>query len=240
MKYQERFYRRLVDSELFPFNVRIEESDLLILAEKDVSEEAEKELKRQRAILKQYIKDFPEFYYSFKPFACEKTAPEIIKLMCDASFLCNVGPMATVAGAIAEMIGKHLLKFSSQVIIENGGDIFIMTKKERILSIYAGKSQFSMKIGIKVKPRPEPYGIGTSSSTVGHSTSFGSADSVTVICPTSTLADGLATHMCNCTSKPGFSGIEENIKSFPFLEGLVAIKDEQLFVWGDLEIVYLD
>ncbi|MCM8759938.1 MAG: UPF0280 family protein [Candidatus Omnitrophica bacterium] len=239
MQYRQRFYRTLVSNELVGFSVQIEESDLYILADKDFSCEAEDELKKQRQILKQYIKEFPDFYLSFHPIGCEESAPEIIKIMSRASYLCNVGPMATVAGAIAEMVGNRLIKLSKQVIIENGGDIFLMTEKERIIAIYAGNSPFSMKIGIKVKSRNCPFGVATSSATVGHSTSFGTADSVTVICPTSALADGLATYMCNQTRNIDFSNIRNIIEMFPFLEGLVVIRNEQLFVWGDLELVYL-
>lgn len=240
MRYQERFYRRLFDSKLVPCNVKIEESDLFILAEKDVSRQAEDELKKQRLLLKQYIRNFPDFYLSFCPLACDESAPEIVKIMCEASFLCNVGPMATVAGAISEMVGKQLLEISQQLIIENGGDIFLMTKEERIIAIFAGNSPLSLKVGIKLKPRSHPFGVATSSASVGHSTSFGVADSVTVVCPTSTLADGLATYMCNCTQNCDFSNLKKEIEKFPFLEGMVAIKGDRLFVWGDLELVYLD
>jgi len=240
MKYEERFYRNLISSELIFCTVQVEESDLFILAEKDVSSEAEIELRKQRQFLKQYIKLFPDFYYSFEPIRCKDSAPEIVRIMGDASLLCNVGPMATVAGAIAEMVGKKLLKISKQVIIENGGDIFLMTEKERTISIFAGSSPLSMKVGIRLKPRDHSFGVATSSSKVGHSTSFGTADSVTVICPTATLADGLATHICNWKIDSDFSDIKKKIKNFPFLEGIVVIKGKKMFAWGDLEIVYLN
>ncbi|MCM8822984.1 MAG: UPF0280 family protein [Candidatus Omnitrophica bacterium] len=240
MRYTERFYRNVINTDLTCFRLNVEESDLLILSEKDVSAEAENELKKQRQILKQYIKDFPDFYYSFNPVECDESAPEIIRIMCGASFLCNVGPMATVAGAIAEVIGKRLLNISPQIIIENGGDIFLMTAKERTISIFAGTSPFSLKTGIKLKPRDCPFGVATSSATVGHSTSLGNADSVTVVCPSSSLADGLATYFCNLPIDEEFRNIKEKIVEFPFLEGIVVIKNEQMFSWGDLEIVYLE
>ncbi|HOK80479.1 MAG TPA: UPF0280 family protein [bacterium] len=237
MKYEQRFYRKIIDSELVATAVTIEESDLLILSEKDLSCEAKKELRKQRNLLKTYIKNFPEFYYSFEPVRVDQSAPEIVKKMSDAAFLCNVGPMATVAGAIADFVGRHLLRFAHEVIIENGGDIFLMIEKERIVAIFAGTSPFSLKIGIRAKPKPYPFGIATSSGTVGHSTSFGKADSVTVLCPSATIADGLATFMCNQTLDDDFLGIKNSIKNFPFLEGILVIKHEKLFAWGDIELV---
>ncbi len=222
--------------DLTQFSVRLKESDLFIMADRDLSGEAEKELKKQRYLLEEYIRQHPDFYLSFRPLPCDENAPEIVKIMSEASFLCDVGPMAAVAGAIAEMVGKYLLQFTNQIIIENGGDLFLMTQKERVVSIFAGNSPLSLRIGIRVKPRSTPFGIATSSGTVGHSTSKGKADSVTVICPTAALADGLATHMCNLTSSDDFSLIENNIKCFPFLEGIIVIKGEKLFIWGDIEI----
>ncbi|HOJ31023.1 MAG TPA: UPF0280 family protein [bacterium] len=237
MKYETRFYRKIIDNELVSSSVRIEESDILILAEKNLSNEAEKELKKQRNLLKTYIKNFPDFYYSFEPVQVEKSAPEIVKNMSEASFLCNVGPMATVAGALADYVGRHLLHFSGEVIIENGGDIFLMIKKEKNIAVYAGNSPLSLKIGIHVKPKQYPFGIATSSGTIGHSTSFGKADSVTVICPSATIADGLATFMCNQMIDEDFSGIKNSLKNFPFLEGILVIKQEKLFAWGNIELI---
>ncbi|MGB9642272.1 MAG: UPF0280 family protein [Candidatus Ratteibacteria bacterium] len=237
MKYEPRFYRRIINNEMVASTVTIEESDLLILSEKDLSNQARKELKKQRNLLKTYIKNFPDFYYSFEPVQVDNSAPEIVKEMSKASFLCNVGPMATVAGAIADFVGRYLLNFAHEVIIENGGDIFLMIEKEKIVTIFAGASPFSLKIGIRVRPKPYPFGIATSSGTIGHSTSFGKADSVTVLCPSATIADGLATFMCNQTPDDDFSGIKNSLRDFPFLEGILVIKQDKLFAWGDIEII---
>jgi len=237
MQYQKRFYRTISAKDLVQFSVQVKESDLFIMASRNLSDETEKELKKERYLLEKYIEEHPDFYLSFKPLPCDEDAPDIVKMMSQASFLCDVGPMATVAGAIAEMIGNHLLQFTDQIIIENGGDIFLKTKKERLISIFAGNSPFSMRIGIKVKPRDTCFGIATSSGTVGHSTSKGKANSVTVLCPTATLADGLATCICNLIGDDDFSMLKNNIKNFPFLDGILVIKDKDLFAWGDIEII---
>ncbi len=238
MKYQERLYRIACSTDLTACHVNLEESDLIIFAEKDLSSIAEIELREQRKLLKQYLKSHPDFYLSFEPSGCDETAPEIVKIMSQASFLCNVGPMATVAGAIAEVVGKYLLKFSRQVIIENGGDIFIMTEKKRVVSIFAGASPLSMKIGIELNSRKYPFGIATSSSTVGHSTSFGKADSVTVVAKTSTIADGLATYFCNLTADFDLQSIAKFFKDFPYMDGLVIIKGSEMLVQGEIKLVY--
>ena len=90
----------------------------------------------------------------------------------------GVGPMAAVAGAIAEFVGEELLAYSPEVIIENGGDIYIKSLKKRVVGIYAGNSPLTGKIGLEIEGKETPIGICTSSGTVGHSLSFGRADAV--------------------------------------------------------------
>jgi len=107
-----------------------------------------------------------------------------------------IGASANVAGAIAEIIGRKFLPLSEEIFIENGGDIFMNLKNEVKIGIYAGKSPFSMKIGIKIK-RENPAGIATSSGTVGHSFSYGDADAVTIISNSSAFSDGAATYFGN-------------------------------------------
>ena len=97
--------------------------------------------------------------------------------------------MASVAGAIAELVGRELSNFSDDIIIENGGDIFIKTTRPRIIAIYASDSPLSGKIGIEIDAGETPCGICTSSGSVGHSLSFGKADAVTIIAPSAALAD---------------------------------------------------
>jgi len=178
----ERFYRNLIKVEnLKKFVVKIKETDLLVFAEKNLKKEIEEEVKKQREILERYIKIHPEFYFSFSPVEVE-SGEEIIKLMSLSSKLTKTGPMASVAGAIAEIVGRKFLPQSEEIFIENG--------------IYAGKSPFSMKIGIKIK-RENPVGIATSSGTVGHSFSYGDADAVTVVSNSSAFSDGAATYFGN-------------------------------------------
>jgi len=237
---KERFYRSFIEGrDFFKFEVRIEETDLLIIAKRNLKEEIYNEVKKQREILKEYIKKNPEFYYSFTPVVA-RSEDEIVKLMSESSFLTKTGPMASVAGAIAEIIGKKFLNFSDEIIIENGGDIFAKVERDFIVGIYAGNSPFSMKIGIKLKKRDIPYGIATSSGTIGHSFSFGDADSVCVISPSATFSDGSATYFGNLIKgKINKEMIIKELNDFPFIEGIVIIREKEIFLWGNIEIVSL-
>lgn len=238
---KREIYRTTCKSEgLVNFTVKVEESDLLVMAGKNLKKEAEYELNRQRKLLKRYIEKNPEFYRSFSPVSAENVHP-IIELMSQSSFLTNTGPMASVAGAIAEMVGKKLLEFSPQVIVENGGDIFLKTNNECIVGMFAGNSPFSMKTGIKIPPSEFPKGIATSSGKIGHSFSYGDADAVTIVSNSAAFSDGAATYFGNMVveKKINSKEIVNEIKNFPFIEGCVIIKEKELFIWGKIELVRL-
>ena len=86
-----------------------------------------------------------------------------------------------------------LLKYSNEVIVENGGDIYLKTKEHRKIGVFAGKSPFSEKICLEIAPEDTPLGVCTSSGTVGHSLSLGKADAAVILADDAFLADAVAT-----------------------------------------------
>ena len=182
----------------------------------------------------------PVFKETFKPHNVWNEAPEIVREMADASSSTGVGPMASVAGAISQYVGKRLLEHSREVIIENGGDIFVMSRKKRKVAVYAGDSPFSMKIGFELLPEQMPLGVCTSSGTVGHSVSFGKADAAVVVSSSAILADAAATAIGNKIKD--ISDIKKALewsKRFENLLGVLIIKGDRLGVWGELELIKL-
>lgn len=236
--YQKRFYRELTkDSDLIGQEVIVKETDLFIFAEKDVKFIAEEIVKKYRAQIEDYIKHRPEFMTSLEPITDDASAAEIIKEMIRTTGLAGVGPMASVAGAIAEFTGKELMAHSKQIIIENGGDIFIKSDKVRTVAVYAGDSPLSNKIFIKIKPEDTPVGICTSSGTVGHSLSFGKADACVIIAKSAILADAVATAACNRIKekKDIAPGLEFAI-SIKGVKGAAAILGKYFGSIGDIEL----
>jgi len=236
--YEERIYRHWVNSkDLVGFQVTVKETDLFILAERDLSNETSNSIKKFRDEIEKYIARDPEFQTTLKPHKVKSNAPPIIKDMARAGDLAQVGPFASVAGAIAEYVGKSLLKHSPQVIIENGGDIFIRSSKDRIVGVYAGSSSFNKKIALEIKASDTPMGICTSSGTVGHSLSFGKADAVVVLSKSTPLADAAATRIGNFITKktdiPRGIELAQGIKG---LRGVVIIKDDKMGAWGKVKI----
>jgi ApbE superfamily uncharacterized protein (UPF0280 family) len=152
----------------------------------------------------------------------------------------GVGPMAAVAGAVAEHVGTDLLSQSSEVIVENGGDVFLKTKGPSIVGIFAGKSPLSLRIGLRVCPENAPISVCTSSGTVGHSKSMGKADAVCVVSRSCCLADALATAIGNIVSIESDipKGIEFG-KQVQGVQGVVIIVNKKIGAWGDIEIVQI-
>ena len=239
MKYEERTYRSLINKgNLTSYNVKIVESDLLISSDTNLSDVALKSLAKYRHSLETYIKSHPDFLESLLPLPENDLAPPIVREMLSKAKLCGVGPMAGVAGAVSEFVGYDLLNQTGNLIIENGGDIFIKTENKLITSVYAGVSPLSYNVNFVVKPQETPLGICTSSATVGPSLSFGKADAVCVISKSATLADAAASAIGNKVKskndiKPALDfGIK--IKG---VTGIIIILGKKLGVIGDVQFV---
>lgn len=225
---------------LVAFNVTVKETNLNIQADSDLSEEAVRSILNHRQYIENYIARFPRFADSLTPLGNPGIAPKIISEMTAASKIAGVGPMAAVAGAVAQSVGQDLLQWSSHVLVENGGDIFIKSDSQTIFTIYAGSSPLSMKTGIKVVRRPDSFAMCTSSGTVGHSKSFGKADAVSVLADCCALADAAATSLGNKIQTP--KDIEKAIdfgKNMAGVQGIVIISGKQIGLWGALELVKL-
>ena len=149
--------------------------------------------------------------------------------------------MAAVAGAMAETIGQFLGRHSKEVIVENGGDIFLTLKGIVTIGLYAGQSPLSMRIGLQLDPGREPLAVCTSSGTIGHSLSHGHADAVCIVARQCALADAAATAVANRVSS--VDAIPEAIRfarTIEGVEGVVVVCGEQMGLWGDLRVERLD
>ncbi|MFA6217432.1 MAG: UPF0280 family protein [Candidatus Omnitrophota bacterium] len=238
-KYQKRSYRDWVKaSGLCKAEVAVQETDLHILTDKPVDKDfVEDKIRLLRRHIEGYIQKDHRFLTSLSPLAVEKTAPLIVRDMGRAALQANVGPMAAVAGAIAKFLGTSLLrKGYRDVIIENGGDIFLKTTQPRILSIYSGSSVLSQKICLKIKPGIKPMGICTSSGTVGHSLSFGCADSVVIIAADASLADAAATAVGNRVhTQEDLPAAIDFARSLKGISGAVIVFGDRFASWGNIE-----
>ena len=244
MKHRERTYRNnIARNDLKTYQVSVEETDLFISSKSERSRNvAVESIKKHRNTIEKYIKFHPEFLTSLVPLLTyDEIAPPIVKEMIGASGAAGVGPMAAVAGAISEYVGWDIIHGDRNkvIIVENGGDIFINTP-DRIITvgIFAGDSPLSHQIALKINPEESPLGICTSSSTVGHSLSFGKADAVCVKSKSTSLADAAATAICNLVK--GERDIKRSLDiglKITGVLGVVIIVGGKIGAVGDIEFV---
>lgn len=171
MRYQSFSYKET------NLRFRVQHPDLMI-----------REVLHQRKLLEAYIRKYPLFLTSLVPIPPLAEAPSIAMEMHRASKLTGVGPMAAVAGALAEVAAR-----AGWGVVENGGDIFLISHTPVVLGVYGGKTPIGSQIGFQINPEQMPLAVCSSSGKMGHSLSFGKADLVTVFARSGALADAAAT-----------------------------------------------
>ncbi|WP_028315122.1 UPF0280 family protein [Desulfatibacillum aliphaticivorans] len=236
--YEPRTYRSSSGRKgLEPFRVQVRESDLMIQAEQVLQKEAMDILLRCRSHLENYIEQFPGFASTLAPWKIDGPAPPIIRSMAQAGLAAGVGPMAAVAGAVAQYVGQGLRAASGEVIVENGGDVYALVQGELFMGIFAGDSPLAGKLGLRLNPEGQPIGVCTSSASIGHSKSFGKADAVVIVSRDCALADATATAAANLVTGPKDVEAAVNFaQSVPGVIGAVSICQSQFAAWGDLEL----
>lgn len=246
--FQPRTYRTQFNSARFQsFKVKYLETDLWIGVDPtsfkiEMKEIALEKIKELRTILDDYIIEEPFFKKSLKPFLPAENAPIETKEMAVAAEKAGIGPMSAVAGLFAREVGETLLQNFSveEMVIENGGDIFVVLKSELVLSVFAGESPLSERIGLVIPSKKSKLGICTSAGTVGPSLSFGKADAVVVICEDVLLADAFATAFGNKVKSP--NDVEKVIKQsekYPEILSMLIVCEDKVGIRGDFEIKFL-
>jgi len=240
MSYEPRTYRHTVEpDDLTCFGVTIKETDLQVCAQRDLTDLAEDLVVRARWDLEEFIRTHPYFAESYAPIEVPEDAPAIVVRMAEASRVAKVGPMAAVAGAIAEHVARGLAEVSPEVIVENGGDIYLMGRTDRTIALWAGERGVS-NVGLRVPGGLMPVAVCTSSGRIGHSLSLGDADAVTVLARNGALADAVATALANRVRTP--DDIEtaiEAARGILGILGVLATVDGHVGAWGNVHLVAL-
>ena len=241
MEYRERSYRsRFSDDERRWFCVKFLESDLWIGVDRGsyrASMEADAyamlvDLRRQ---MDAYLLMDPAYKAALTPYDAGHEAPEILKEMSRVSHKTGIGPMSAVAGAVAKKVAEFL--GTNEVIVVNGGDIYAQAASDIDISVFAGQSLLSEKIGLHIPAASFPLGICTSSGTVGPSLSLGRADAVMIVCKDVMLADSYATAMANrIKTVNDLQPVIDRISDIPEILGAIAVKDDRMAITGQFEL----
>lgn len=235
---RELYRSSIRPTDLVRSRVVVKETDLLICSQRDIGHQVREIVLTQRDRLERYIAANPLFRDSFQPLEVPDTAPAIVRAMAAAGTAAGVGPMAAVAGAVCEAVAQGLGDNVRELILENGGDLYIASARERIVGIFAGEEELGRSLGLRVRAEETPVGICTSSGRIGHSRSFGDSAAATVIARSCALADAAATAVGNRVR--GKHGVSEGLaaaRAVPGVLGVVIIRNGQLGAWGNVDIV---
>ncbi len=214
----------------------VEETAVTIVAEEEFIHIAEESIFRSREIIQRFIEEDRLFQLTLEPYEPPEDAPQLIRRMCSASSQAEVGPMATVAGAIAEEAVQSMLEEGAKhAIIDNGGDLAMHLQKKVDIGIFAGENVKGL--GMECLPRLETFGICTSSGTIGPSISFGIADAATVVSSNVALADACATKLGNQVKSDDDQTIStalDEIMTIKGVEGALVIVNGKIAIKGRL------
>ena len=226
--------------ELFEQGFALKESRIHLKSDrKEAIDEAIKDIMKSRRTLEDYIKGHPEFQQTLKPINVLPDAPEIVLSMAEAARKAGVGPMAAVAGALADLGMKTMLRAGAKVaVVEDGGEVAVTTDQPVTVAILSSFPGLSGKIGLRIVKVDSPLGVATSSSKTGRVISFGKADSVTVVAADACLADAAATAVCNAVAGENVSvSIQRGLdaaKAIEGVRGVIIIREGQTGLWGKL------
>lgn len=185
--------------------------------------------------LEQFISLYPQFAHALQPLSViPENPPESVRRMIEASQAANVGPMAAVAGTFAQL-AAHAGQESGdgETIIENGGDVFLYIQQPLSLGLWIGPASPFRQLAFMIEPADSPLAVCSSSSSLGHSMSFGSCDLFTVFSRDASLADAAATACCNRVhTHHDLQAAVETAVGISTIEGAVAIKGDKLAMAG--------
>ncbi len=190
----------------------------------------------ERRELERYLARHPEFLTALVPVELLPDAPELVRRMAAASRLTGVGPMAAVAGALAQRgVEAAMAAGCHEAIVENGGDLFLHSDREITIGLYAGDKVIRGKLAFRIDPADLPMALCSSSSKMGHSLSFGQCDLATVAAKDGALADAAVTLVCNkIQHERDLSSVLDQVGAIPGIDGILAMKNGKIGLWGHL------
>ncbi len=218
------------------FHLEIGETIATVIADEEFIPAGTADVHAQRAALRAYIREDPLFGVSMEPLTVPSSAPSIVREMAEAGRRAGVGPMAAVAGAIAESAVRAMVNAGAgHVIFDNGGDIALYLEEPVTVGIYAGPSGAS-DFALVISAVDEIVGVCTSSATVGHSISLGTADAAVVISGNVALADAAATALGNAVEAVSIQGVEAGLESLRVdgVDALIVIAGDVIGMRGEL------
>jgi uncharacterized protein len=228
------------------FQAVVEQTDLWVVAQRDLRREVLQAVNACRGQIQAHIARQPEFAASLEPVDVGSDAARIVQDMAQAGRICGVGPMAAVAGAVAQWVAAWIVEHCPDVgptlLVENGGDLYLRSDRERIVGLLA-MPENGVGLGLRLAPDDFPCSLCSSSGTIGHSLSFGQADLIAVRSRDAALADAAATALANLLHAPEDMPLvmrQAEALAEHGLDGVFAQCRDQVGVWGRMDLVCLE
>ncbi|MDD3232641.1 MAG: UPF0280 family protein [Candidatus Methanomethylophilus sp.] len=196
--------------------------------------EAEALAAEARTIVTSKIENSPEFGSSYKPVKSRIDDVPLISRMCTASELAGVGPMASVAGAVATYVLNGLIRDGCEyAVLDNGGDVALISDREVFVGLFTGRND--LECALHLTRTCGILGVCSSSGTFGHSISFGRSDICSVISEDPILADACATRLGNLVSETAdLQPAAEYICTIKGVKGCIASIAGNITICGDV------
>ena len=212
----------------------IQETAVTIISKKEYVKTAKDAIFEAREIIERKITEDPFFQTTYDPYLPCNNDDELIQRMCRASVLADVGPMATVAGAVAVYAIERMQEQGCKhAVIDNGGDIVLMTDRDIIIGLFTGDNELK-DIALNITPTDTVKGICSSSGKIGPSVSFGQSNIATVFSNDVILADAAATRLGNLVKDHDLAEALEIIGNIPGIDGCLMCNDGKLAMFGDI------
>ena len=230
------------------FRIVVGETDLQITTATPSSKLVDamtREVRYLRGQLEAWIVLHPEFRSSLLPVPLREPAelvPDVVHRMSMAAESVGVGPFAAVAGTIAQLLVERFVSESPDLIVENGGDIYMMSRRDRVVGVLSDP-EAGVTLGLKIAASGCPTALCASSATIGHSLSFGQGELALVRSPDGAFADALATALCNRLHGPDdVTEVVDLARTFASsgLSGVYVQCGSAVGIWGDMELTVVE
>jgi ApbE superfamily uncharacterized protein (UPF0280 family) len=230
--------------ELFKEQFMHKDSQCIIISDSQKAIQiAIESIKHNYQELELYVRANPKFLYTLTPISAPEK-PIVAKLMALAAQKAGVGPMAAVAGAIADLAVEDMKHEGCEVaVVEDGGEISASSNRPVDVAVAAGEEPLSKQFGFRLTEFP--IGVATSSGRFSHALSFGDAEAAIVFCKDATLADAAATAVGNVVrGEDTQAGLQAGINkgmSIEGVEGVLIIYNRQVGTAGKIpQIIKID
>jgi ApbE superfamily uncharacterized protein (UPF0280 family) len=209
--------------KLFKEAFLFKETQCTIIADKKNGiQTAINSIKQNRKALEEYGEAHPNFFNTLESTPAP-AKPLVAKLMAEAAEKAEVGPMAAVAGVLADLAVKDMTASGCEVaVVENGGEISALSNTSIDVAVAAGDEPLSKRFGFRLTDFP--IGVATSSGRYSHALSFGEAEAATVFCENAGLADAAATAVCNIVKgEDSHAAIQAGINKALSIQGVEGV-----------------